>query len=166
MRWIAEGIWLVAAVIAYETIAPVIAVRRAVPVLPVILIVRVALTRGTIPGNLIGFAAGLTLDAFSATWFGATMLVDSVVGYTVGAVRTRVVIDSAFVRLGVLLGAAEAHSVGLLLVRSMAGPVGPEPFVIALGSGVYTAIVGAVWWGANDVGRMALGWRSIWHGER
>ncbi len=166
MRWIAEAVWLVAAVIAYQTFGPVVEFHRMAPVLPMVLVVRVALAEGAIPGNIVGFLNGFLLDAFSLDWFGATMLVDSVIGYSVGAIRNRIVVDNALVRTGVLFVAAEAHSIGLVLVRSVAGRVGPEPFLVALGSGAYTAAVGGLWWALIGLLGAVLGWRSAWHAER
>ena len=166
MRWVVDGVWLVAAVIATGTLGQQMAIERAAPVLPVIILVRVGLTSGALGGNLFGFACGFLLDLFSLEWFGATMLVDSVVGYLVGLVRHRVVVDSALVRAGVLLVAAEVHSVGLVLVRSVAGPVGPEPFLVALGSGLYSAALGAAWWTGSGFVRQFVGWRGVWDAER
>ena len=166
MRWLADALWLAAAVIAYGTFGPTMAINHMVPVLPIIVIVRVALTSGELPGNLFGFFGGFLVDVFSLEWFGSAMLVDSLIGYTLGAMKNRVVVDNAFMRIGVLFAAAQAHSLGLVLVRSVAGPVGPEPFVIALGSGVYTMVLGTAWWTLAGIGRALVGWRSVWYAER
>ena len=166
MRWIAEALWLAAAVVAYGVYGPYIAINGAIPVFPLILIVRVALTHGEIAGNLTGFSGGLLIDAFSAEWFGSTMLIDSLIGYAIGAMRGRIVLDSLLARVIVLLMAAEVHSVGIIMVRAVAGPPLAWSLPVAMGAGLYTALVGAVWWVVSDLGRGILGWRSVWDVER
>ena len=162
MFWIADILWLLVAAIAYWAYGPVLSVMDAAPVFPVILLVRVALNEGSTPGNLFGFLAGALLDVFSLEWLGAAMLVDSIVGYGVGALRTHIVLDNALVRAGVLLGAALVHTLGLVLLKSIAYPPGPEPFISALIGGVYTALVGTVWWTFWGALRSVLGLGSLW----
>jgi rod shape-determining protein MreD len=163
MRWIADVVWMCVAVLAYLSYGPTISLAGMVPVLPIIVLVRVALTGGRLAGNLIGFLCGALLDIFSLPWYGTHMLIDSVLGYVLGAVRNHIVIDNLLVRAAVLLAASTIHSTGVLLVENLAGTPGPDPFVAALGSAAYTAIIGAIWWGLTDVARSFIGARSLWH---
>ena len=165
MRWIAEIVWLVVAVVAYWVYGPFVSFQEIVPVFPIVLVVRVALNHGQLPGNLIGFLCGLLLDLFAFRWLGSSMLVDSIIGYTVGSIREHVVIDSFIVRSAILTAAALAHTLGLVLVRAISGPVGPEPFTIALWSGLYTAGLGILWWVLNATLRSMFGLRGQWHAE-
>jgi rod shape-determining protein MreD len=163
MRWIADVIWMCTAVLVYLSYGPVMSIFGMVPILPVIVLVRVSLTGGRLAGNLIGFLCGALLDIFSLPWYGAHMLVDSILGFVLGAVRNHIVIDNLLVRTAVLLTAATVHSVCVLFVKSFAGNLGPDPYVAALGSAVYTAIAGAIWWGLTDVARSIFGMQSLWH---
>ena len=166
MYWLVDLIWLAVSAIAYWAYGPTVSVAGAAPVLPVILLVRVALNEGDVPGNLFGFTTGALLDVFSLEWLGSAMLVDSIIGYVIGAIRTHIVLDSPLVRVGLLLGASLAHSLGLVLVRSVAYAPGPEPFVTALLAGLYTTVVGAVWWGVSGAARSFFGMASIWRAEQ
>lgn len=164
MRWVVEVLWLAAAAVAYATVVPEIAVFGMVPVLPVITIVRIAIASDELAGNLSGFGAGLVLDLFALEWFGVSMLVGSVVGYTVGVARKHLVIGNLAARAIVLLVSAEAFALGIVLIKSAWGALGPEPFIVALGSGVYTALVGSIWWFGVDIVRRVFGWRGLWDG--
>ncbi|MDX9916283.1 MAG: rod shape-determining protein MreD [Sphaerochaeta sp.] len=167
MRWIGEALWLIAAAITYAVYGPLLGINDAVPILTVIVIVRVALTSGPLAGNITGFAGGLLLDVSTPEWFGAAMLVDSIIGFVVGMMRERIVLDSPLARFVVLLVAAVTHSLGIVVMRSFVTPdMAPEPFINALGSGSYTAILGGVWWTLCGVIRAVIGWRSIWYVER
>jgi rod shape-determining protein MreD len=166
MHWVVEALWLAAAAIAYMTLAPNIAIYGMAPVLPVIIVVRVAITHGELPGNLVGFASGLLLDLFSLEWFGVSMLVGSVVGYVVGIGRSHLMIGNVTTRAIVLLASAEVYTLGVVLVKSTRGAPGPEPFLIALGSGLYTAVVGYAWWFLSGITRRWFGWRGTWDAER
>ncbi len=166
MRWVVEAVWLLAVTTAYGAYAPEVAIGLAVPVLPVIVIVRLALTGGELPGNLYGLWGGLLMDAFSLESFGSNMLVGSLLGYMVGAVRNRIVLDSLSARIATMLVAALAYSVGLALLHSYAQPVHVETIMVALSSGAYTAAVAAVGWTLALLLQRIFGWRSAWDVER
>ncbi len=166
MRWVVEVLWLTAVAVAYGAYASDMAIGLAAPVLPVIVIVRVGLTSGELPGNLVGLLAGLLIDVFALESFGSSMLVGSLLGYSVGAVRNRIVLDSLSARIVTMLLAAMAYTVGLTLVRNYAYPVRVESIMVALGSGVYTAAVAAAGWTAASVVRRMFGGRSVWDAER
>jgi len=166
MRWIAEIIWLVVAVVAYWVYGPVLSIQEVVPVFPVVLVVRVALNHGQLAGNLVGFLCGLLLDLFAFHWLGSSMLVDSIIGYSIGSIREHIVIDNFAVRIAILTAASLAHTLGLVLVRAVAGTVGPEPFMVALWSGLYTAALGASWWILNALTRRILGLQGQWYAEQ
>ena len=167
MRWVGEALWLLSAAIVYAVYGPIIAINSAVPVLTTIVIVRVALTGGPLAGNIMGFAGGLLLDVSTPEWFGAAMFVDSIIGFVVGIIRDRIVLDSPFARFVVLLVAATTHSLGIVVMRSFVTPdMAPEPFINAFASGLYTAVLGGMWWILCSVLRALVGLRSVWHVER
>lgn len=164
MRWIGEAVWLITAVLVYAVYSPLFSVGGMAPVLPIIILVRVALTSGPLAGNIVGFASGLLLDIASVEWFGSTMLVNSLIGYILGSIRERIVLDSPLARVFVLLVTATVHTIGVASIRSLMTPgISPEPFALAVGSGIYSAIVGGIWWGATSIARAVVGWRSNWH---
>ncbi len=165
MRWIAEIVWLLAAVVAYWVYGPFVSFQEVVPVFPIALVIRVALNHGQLSGNLMGFLCGLLLDLFAFRWFGSSMLVDSIIGYAIGSIREHLVIDSFVVRVAILTAGALAHTLGLVLVRAVAGPIGAEPFSLALWSGLYTAALGAGWWVVTGAFRSMFGLRGQWHAE-
>ena len=106
------------------------------------------------------------MDAFSLESFGSNMLVGSLLGYMVGAVRNRIVLDSLSARIATMLVAALAYSVGLALLHSYAQPVHVETIMVALSSGAYTAAVAAVGWTLALLLQRIFGWRSAWDVER
>ena len=166
MRWIGDYIWLIATAVTYVVYGEHLAVAGAVPILPLMVVVRIALTRGAVAGNLMGFACGLLLDAASLEWFGSAMLVGSVIGYASGSVRGRVVVDSAFARFIVLLLAAVAYTTLVVGVRTVITPqLAPESFLTAVGSALLTALYGGVWWSVSQFFRGLIGWRSVWDAE-
>ncbi len=166
MRWIVEALWLAAGAIAHATFGQEIALLRAVPILPLITVVRIAITSDELAGNLSGFGAGFLLDLFSLECFGASMLVGSAVGYTLGVARKHLVIGNLATRGIILLVSAEVFALGVVLIKSARGAPGPEPFITALGSGIYTALVGIAWWFCVDLARAIFGWRGLWDGAR
>ena len=166
MRWLVEVVWLLAAAIAYGAYAPEIAIGGAAPVLPLIVVVRVALRNGALAGNLLGFLSGLLVDVFSLTWFGSNMLIGSLVGYAMGAMRGRMVLDSLLARILATLVATVAYCVALVLVRDYAQPMHVQRVMTALGSGFYTTVVAAAWWSLGLAFGRAFGWRSMWDVER
>jgi rod shape-determining protein MreD len=166
MRWVVEAVWLTVAAVAFGAYASDMAIGLAVPVLPVIVIVRAGLTGGELAGNLLGLLGGLLMDVFALESFGSGMLMGSLLGYSVGAVRSRIVLDSLSARVVTVVFASLAYSVGLALVRNYAHPVGLESVMVALGTGLYTALVGAAVWTAAFVAQGVFGWRSVWDAER
>jgi len=166
MRWVVEAIWLCTAVIAYGAYSSTIAIKGMAPVLPIVVVVRVALTNGELAGNIVGVLCGLLLDVFSLGWFGAGMLVDSLIGFGVGMVGNRIMLESPAARVIVLFVAAEAHSIGLMITQDLVGPAAVSTLETAIGTGVYTTVAGAAWWGIAAVVRNNVGWRGIWNVER
>ena len=167
MRWIGDALWLAAAAIAYSVYAPIIAVYDAVPILTMIVVVRVALTSGALAGNISGFFCGLLLDVTTPEWFGAAMLIGSIIGYVTGIMRDRIVLDCPIARFIVLFVAVTIHSLGIMFIRNIITPgIAPESIMIVLLSGVYTAFLGGMWWTLTGVARAFVGWRSIWYVER
>ena len=166
MRWVVEIVWLLTAAIAYGAYSSDVALGGAAPVLPLIVVVRVALSNGALAGNLVGFLGGLLVDLFSLEWFGSNMLIGSLVGYTIGAMRGRIVLDSLLARIVAMLVAAVTYSTGLVFIRDYWQPLHAQSVMVALGSGLYTTAVAAAWWTVAVALQQAFGWRSMWHVER
>ena len=166
MRWIAEALWMFAAVVAGTVYGPSIAVGGAMPLLPAIIVVRVALSHGPVAGNALGFCGGLLIDVTSLQWFGSTMFVGSLVGYAVGSMRERIVLDSPAARVAVLFIAAMLWSAAVVAVRTIASPTPPpDTYSLSLGRGLYTALAGGAWWAVSGFARAVFGMRSIWRAE-
>ena len=91
--------------------APRLAINGVRADMGMVLVVWVALETGRREGTLFGFFVGLALGVLSPAQLGWSALLLGVIGYIIGSIKARLVIDPIPVRLALLLCAAFIYNI-------------------------------------------------------
>lgn len=138
--WARAGLVVFVALMVQLTVVNEIRIWGVTGSLLVVTPVAAGLVAGPVPGALVGFAAGLLLDAFLTTPFGLTALVWTIVGHAVGVSSRNLIRSSpvaivgfaavsavaaigAFVVVGYLLGQTHLFAAPLLRIALVGGLV-------------------------------------------
>jgi len=97
--------------------------------LGLILVVYFALQREPLQALIVGAAAGLATDALSHGLLGAGGFSKTLTAYLIYMVASRVMLDTALLRIPVLAGAALIDNVIYVAMNRLLGRVPPMPFV-------------------------------------
>lgn len=111
---LAVALWIL--VVLQTTIVPSVRILDAVPDLPFLLVLLVALQEGGAGGALAGFVAGLFIDLNSPGTLGVSSLVNALSAFVVGSVAHRLVRNSAMTRVLVALLTVLVRDFVLVLV--------------------------------------------------
>jgi rod shape-determining protein MreD len=132
--------------IAHATVAPALRVADVAPDIPLIVVVLLALRRGSEFGCLGGFAAGLLQDAAGGGLLGVQACTKAVVGFLVGSLGGRLLVTQPLVQVPglVLLSVAEALGrFALLKVFHFPAPFGELMTYVVLPQALYNGFLGA-----------------------
>ena len=132
--------------VVQATFVPALRIGDVTPDIPLIVVVLLALRRGSEAGCLAGFAAGLLQDVAAGGFIGVQALTKAVVGFGVGALGGRLRVAQPLVQIPGLLVLSIAEGVGrfglLELFRF------PAPFIelltyVILPQALYNGFLGA-----------------------
>ena len=113
--------------------------------LVLVIVVYVALTRGSAGGMLAGSAAGLIQDALSSGVIGIGGLAQSIVGYAAGMVGQQFIMTAALPRFVLFMAATALHAlvfIGLYVLLGLR--MFPSPWVAVASQAVGNAAVGVI----------------------
>jgi len=129
--------------------------------LPIIILVYVALTRGSTYGMVFGFLIGLLLDVFTPQTLGWGALVKCLIGFTVGSFKDNLYLESIYSKGGVIFFALILND---FLYYIFATGINSFTFRIlthnSLPSAFYTSVGGTlIFWGISRIRgeRLSLG---------
>lgn len=126
------------------TLVPHLGIAGIRPDLPLIAAVLLAYARGATPGTLAGFFIGLAQDLTNPAFLGLNALTKSLLGWSVGTLRTNLDAGSLPMRFAVLFVAVLAHDVLYLSIftRLELSELLLGLLVRSLPTALYTAVVG------------------------
>ncbi|MBK5222268.1 MAG: hypothetical protein JJE52_05235, partial [Acidimicrobiia bacterium] len=119
--WVRVGLVLFGVLMVQLVVINDLAVWGATGSALVTLPVAAGLLGGSIPGALVGFAAGLSIDVFVTTPFGLTALVWTITGYVVGVVGINLLRSSKATIVGLAALSAVASIGAFVLVGAILG---------------------------------------------
>jgi len=111
-----------------------------------IAVVYLALTRGQLSAQLMGFILGLTWDAFSTDVFGVRAVMFTVIGYLAGTLSRNFDKDQVFTQFIMVFFASIVYWIGFSLIYFIVpeGAGGYTPFVISTYGSLKIALTVAV----------------------
>jgi rod shape-determining protein MreD len=131
---------LAVAVVLQVTIAVDLSFLRGAPDFVGVAVIAVALLRGPEVGAVVGFAAGLLLDALAGLPLGLSALVYTAVGYAAGSVGPHLRERAALRPLAVIAVGTLAARLGVLLLGFLLGSDLAESQIVSVGAIPATAI--------------------------
>ncbi|PYM19531.1 MAG: rod shape-determining protein MreD [Candidatus Rokuibacteriota bacterium] len=132
--------------IVQATLAPALRIGDVAPDIPLIVVVLLALRRGSETGCLAGFAAGLLQDIATGGLIGVQALTKAVVGFGVGALGGRLRVTQPLVQVPGLLVLSVAEGLGrffLLKLFRFPAPFTEVMTYVVLPQAVYNGFLGA-----------------------
>jgi rod shape-determining protein MreD len=132
--------------VAQATIAPAIRVGGIAPDIPLIIVVLVALRRGTEVGCLTGFAAGLLQDVAGGGLVGVQGLTKATIGALIGGLSGRLAVTQPLVQVPGLVFLSVAEGVGrfgLLKLFHFPASFGELMTYVVLPQALYNGFIGA-----------------------
>ncbi|NKB71334.1 MAG: rod shape-determining protein MreD [Candidatus Latescibacteria bacterium] len=121
MRILRYSLLLILALILQTTWVPAVAVFGIQPELVLLALVMIGLAAGPFEATLFGFGIGLIQDAYMPDNFGLNALVNSIIGFTVGWGRVRIVAESFYVQVVLVVGATLVQGLLVLIGDSQKG---------------------------------------------
>jgi rod shape-determining protein MreD len=136
--------WIFVALVGDNLLAPLISIRGIAPDFSVIALVVLALAEGSYAGCLGGFILGLVQDLATPHLLGLRALCKTVLGFTVGRLRGRLMYGMPVVEGLVVAIAVLAHDTLFMLVQSRLGSEDfLKPFLLqVLPVSLYSGLVG------------------------
>jgi rod shape-determining protein MreD len=128
------------------TFAPALRIGDVTPDIPLIVIVLLALHRGSEAGCLAGFAAGLLQDVAGGGFVGVQALTKAVVGFAVGALGGRLRVAQPLVQIPGLVVLSIAEGIGrfgLLKLFRFPAPFTDLLTYVILPQSLYNGFLGA-----------------------
>ena len=128
------------------TLAPALRIGDVAPDIPLIVVVLLALRRGSEAGCLAGFAAGLLQDVAGGGLIGVQALTKAVVGFGVGALGGRLRVTQPLVQVPGLVLLSIGEGVGrffLLELFRFPAPFGELMTYVVLPQALYNGFLGA-----------------------
>jgi rod shape-determining protein MreD len=143
-------LWLILTIfggsVVHATIAPAIRIGGVAPDIPLIVVVLVALRRGSEVGCLAGFAAGLLQDAAGGGLIGVQGLTKATIGALIGGLSGRLAVTQPIVQVSglVVLSIAEGLGrFGLLKLFHFPAQFAPLMTYVVLPQSLYNGFIGA-----------------------
>ena len=127
------------AAVLQSTVLRFVAIAGVQPDLVLIVVIFLAHKNGSMVGQIIGFAAGVTLDAIGLAPLGFYALIYTVIGALFGITRGKMFLDPIF--MPILFGLVSVLIKGLLGL-AIAGLFGIDPVASALFSGSFLIEIG------------------------
>ena len=136
--------WMLLAFLGETVVAPLIAIGGIAPDFTVIALVILALAEGSTAGCLGGFVLGLVQDLSTPNLLGLRALCKTLLGYTAGRLRGRLVYGMPVVEGVVVAIAVLSHDTLFLLVQSrLSADAFLQPwFLEALPVALYSGVIG------------------------
>jgi rod shape-determining protein MreD len=137
-------VWIIVAFVGDTMLGPLMSIKGVAPDFSIIAVVVLGLAAGAAPATVGGFALGLVQDLSNPSLLGLQALCKAVLGYSIGAVRGRLVYGVPLVEAVVITLAVFAHDLVYLLVKSN---LADEQFLMPLVTrslpvAVYSGLVG------------------------
>lgn len=132
--------------VAHATLAPALQLAGVTPDLPLIVVVLLALRRGSEFGCVAGFAAGLLQDAAGGGLLGVQALTKAVIGFAIGAAGSRLSVTQPLVQVPGLVILTVAEGLGrfaLLTLFRYQAPFGELMLYVVLPQALYNGFLGA-----------------------
>ncbi|MCP4292138.1 MAG: rod shape-determining protein MreD [bacterium] len=135
-------IWILVAFVGETLISPAISIKGISPDFSIIALVVLSLAAGPMPGTVGGFVLGLIQDLSNPALLGLHALCKCTLGFSLGALRSRLVHGMPVAEGIVVALAVLAHDLVFLLVQSrlvdeaFLNPLLTESFPVAIYSGV------------------------------
>jgi rod shape-determining protein MreD len=130
----------------HASLGPALRIVDVAPDIPLIVVVLLALRRGSEFGCGAGFVAGLLQDAASGGMLGVQALTKAVIGFAIGAVGGRLRVSQPLVQVPglVLLTIAEGLArFALLKLFNFSAPFGELMTYVVLPQAIYNGFLGA-----------------------
>ncbi len=113
---LATTVLAVGASLLSSTLLSWVAVAGVKPDLALVIVALMAMRRGSMPGQIAGFASGLLADTISVAPLGLTAMTRTVVGYVVGRMEGVISVDWLLLPAAVAVGATVLKALALAAV--------------------------------------------------